>query len=115
MNEPQRRRRKVDADGQRERREASRRGAATVKQAFTEALTRRVFAERVGVHLTTVRRWEALAIVTPKRQTVLNIPTLIFDEADVQVGRAVVELLRDHRGTMTLQQASEIVKRQGPR
>jgi len=106
-----RRRGEVTAKGERQRRAASKRGAATVKRAFEEALTRRVFAKRVGIHPTTVRRWEALGIVTPKRETVLGIPTLTFTEADVEFGKALIRILAARPGELTLHQAADLVRR----
>jgi hypothetical protein len=113
MDEDRRRRGEVTEQGERQRRAASKRGAATVKQAFAEVLTRRVFAERVGVHPTTVRRWEALGIITPRRESVLGIPTLTFTEADVEFGKALAQILASRPGELTLHQAAEIVRRAG--
>lgn len=110
MNEKRRGRGEVTSRGERRRRAASRRGAASVRDAFGDALTRRVFAAQVGIHLTTVRRWEALGIVKPELRTVLRIPTLIFSEGDVLLGQAIVELLRSNRGTMSLEQAAAIAR-----
>jgi hypothetical protein len=101
----------VTARGERQRRAASKRGGAAVQQAFGEVLTRRVFAERVGIHMTTVRRWEALGVVAPKREPVLGIPTLIFTEADVAFGKALAQLVRDRPGELSLHQAADIVRR----
>lgn len=106
-----RRRGEVTEQGERQRRAASQRGAAAVQRAFAGALTRRVFAERVGIHMTTVRRWEALGVVAPKREPVLGIPTLIFTEADVEFGKALAQLLKDRHGELSLHQAADLVRR----
>ncbi len=104
-----RRRGEVTARGERQRRAASKRGGAAVQQAFGEVLTRRVFAERVGIHMTTVRRWEAHGIVVPTREDVLGIPTLIFTEADVEFGKALAQLLKKRLGELSLEQAARLV------
>lgn len=109
MAESRRRRGEVTEQGERQRRAASKRGAAAVQRAFAGALTRRVFAERVGIHMTTVRRWEALGVVTPTRQAVLGIPTLIFTEADVEFGMALAQLLKKRPGELSLEQAARLV------
>lgn len=108
-----RRRGEVTARGERERRAASKRGGAAVQQAFGEVLTRRVFAGRVGIHMTTVRRWEAHGIIVPTREDVLGIPTLIFNESDVEFGKALAQLVRDRPGELSLHQAADIVRRAG--
>lgn len=107
-----RRRGEVTEQGERQRLAASKRGAAAVQRAFAGELTRRVFAERVGIHMTTVRRWEALGVVTPRRDAVLGIPTLIFTEADVEFGKALAQLLDERRGELTLPQAADLVRRE---
>ncbi len=108
-----RRRGEVTARGERQRRAASKRGGAAVQQAFGEVLTRRAFAKRVGIHMTTVRRWEALGIVAPTRRDVLGIPTLIFDESDVEFGKALAKLVGERPGELSLHQAADIVRRTG--
>jgi hypothetical protein len=113
MDEGRRRRGQVTERGERQRRAASKRGGATVKQAFAEVLTRRLFAERVGIHRTTVRRWEALGIITPTPESVLGIPTLVFTEADVEFGKALAQVLASRPGELTLHQAAELVRRTG--
>ncbi len=90
---------------------ASKRGAAAVQRAFAEVLTRRVFAERVGVHLTTVRRWEAHGIVEPALVPILGIPTLIFTEDDVMFAKALLRTLTERPGELSLRQAAEIVRK----
>lgn len=111
MDEGRRRRGEVTEQGERQRRAASKRGAATVQRAFADVLTRRAFAERVGIHLTTVRRWEAFGIIKPRRESVLGIPTLIFTEADAEFGKALAEILAARPGELTLHQAAELVRR----
>ncbi len=75
-------------------------------------LTRKTFAERVGVHMTTVRRWEALGIVTPTRETVLGIPTMVYTEADVVFGKALTQVLAEQPGLLSLTEAAEVVRGQ---
>ena len=84
-----------------------------MKQAFAEVLTRRTFAERVGIHMTTVRRWEAVGLVVPTRETVLGIPTLVFTEADVDFGKALARTLAERPGQLSLTEAADIARREG--
>ena len=94
----------------RQRRAASPRGAAAVKQAFDEVLTRRRYAEQVGIHPTTLRRWEAAGVVSPTATAILGIPTRVYTETDVEIGRRVVQLLAEHAGVMSLEQAADAAR-----
>lgn len=113
MDEVRRARGEVTKHGAVSRLEASRRGATTVAEAFRSAITRKTFANRLGMHTTTVRRWEALGIVHPQQKEVLGIPTMVFSEKDVERGRAIVALLGAHQGTMSLKQAALVIDEQG--
>jgi hypothetical protein len=93
-----------------QRRAASALGAAAVKRAFDDVLTRRRYAERVGIHATTLRRWKTAGVVSPTRTEILGIPTLIYTEDDVEIGRRVVQLLAEHAGVMSLEQAAETAR-----
>jgi MerR HTH family regulatory protein len=95
-----------------QRRAASARGAAAVKRAFDDLLTRRRYAEQVGIHPTTLRRWESAGVVSPNATTVLGIPTLIYTDQDVEIGRRIVTLLAEHVGVMSLHEAAIIARDQ---
>ena len=69
------------------RRAASALGAAAVKRAIDGVLIRRRYAERVGIHATTLRRWESAGVVSPTRTEILGIPTLVYTDDDVEIGR----------------------------
>ena len=90
--------------------EGSRRGAALVRAEFADALTRRRFAQAVGVHLSTVRRWEAAGIVRPFRLEILNSPTWVFSAEDVPFGRRLARILRERSGAGTLQEAAALAR-----
>jgi hypothetical protein len=93
--------------------EASRLGAAAVKASFGAVLTRRRFAELVGVSTTTVRRWEMAGIVAPRLEVVLGSPTKVFQPTDVEFGRRLAALIRRHPGEFSLTDAAERVRRPG--
>lgn len=91
-----------------QRRAASVRGGAAVKQAFDGVLTRRRFAEAVGIHATTLRRWESAGVVSPTPTVVLGIPTAVYTDHDAELGRRIVTLLTENVGVMSLQEAALI-------
>lgn len=98
-------------DGEQRRAEGSQRGAQAVQAQFAEVITRKRFAGLVGIHITTVKRWENSGIVQPTRQEIIGIPTLVFTDADVGFGRRVVAQLRARPGELTLAQAAEAARR----
>jgi hypothetical protein len=87
----------------------SKKGAEEIRQAFADVITRRVFSERVGIHLSTVRRWESMGVVEPILREVRGIPTMVFSEDDVSFGLKVVRLLKANPGTISLTEAAESV------
>ena len=88
------------------------RGGEAVRTTFSAALTRRRYAELVGVSVTTVRRWEMARIVKPTRQTILGSPTNVFTVEDVDFGRRLIALLRRRSGVVSLEDAARIVRHQ---
>jgi hypothetical protein len=94
------------------RRVGARHGGEIVKAEFASALTRRRYCEIVGIHETTLRRWEKTGLVKPTVQTILNSPTMIFAAEEVSFGKRLVELLRRRAGTISLVEAAEIVRQQ---
>lgn len=100
------------ADNERAARlEASRMGAAAVQASFGAVLTRRRFAELVGISTTTVRRWEKAGVVAPRLEVVLGSPTKVFQPADVEFGRRLAALIRRHPGEFSLTHAADRVRR----
>jgi DNA-binding transcriptional MerR regulator len=79
-----------------------------VKRAFDGVLTRRRYAELVGIHATTLRRWESAGVVSPTATEILGIPTLVYADQDVEVGRRIAKLLAEHQGVMSLDEAAHI-------
>jgi DNA-binding transcriptional MerR regulator len=102
-------------DGAERRREGSARGAEAVRREFEAALTRRRFSKAVGIHPTTLRRWESAGIVQPKLETILGIPTFIYSEEDVRLGKSIVRILREGTGTVSLEEAATIARRRRQR
>lgn len=98
--------------GREQRLRASRVGAAVVQDAFAGVITRRAFADQVGIHATTLKRWESDGIVKPDLVPVLGIPTMVFMEADVALGRAVKQRLDEQPGMLSVRQAAALVRRE---
>lgn len=87
-------------------RAGAQRGAHLVQAEFAAVLTRRRYCELVGIHATTLRRWEAAGIVTPQLETVMRTPTNVFARADVAFGRRLTAMLAEHSGTLSLGEAA---------
>jgi transcriptional regulator with XRE-family HTH domain len=90
-------------------------GAEVVRSRFAQKLTRRRFCDLVGVHPTTLRRWERAGIVRPRLEEVLGSPTWVFSEEDVAFATRLIGLLRDHPGQLTLADAAVAARRRRPR
>lgn len=100
---------KTDSDLQSARsrqRAGAQRGAALVQAEFAAALTRRRYCELVGIHATTLRRWESAGVVTPRLETIMKIPTFVFERDDVAFGRRLVMLLSERSGTISVGEAA---------
>jgi hypothetical protein len=91
--------------------EASRLGAAAVQASFGAVLTRRRFAELVGISTTTVRRWETAGVVVPRLEIVLGSPTKVFQPTDVEFGRRLASMIRRHPGEFSLAEAAARLRR----
>jgi hypothetical protein len=104
----------LSADAVRRIEEGARRGREAIRAEFASALTRKRYCELVGIHKTTLKRWEASGIVKPTRVSIRGIETWVFDEADVEAGREIARLLRDNPGQLSLQQAAVRVRRRKP-
>ena len=81
-----------------------------MSEAFAAAITRRRFCELVGIHKTTLRRWEEAGIVTPRMVPILGIDTWVFEEADVELGSGIADLVRQAPGQVSLQDAARLVR-----
>jgi hypothetical protein len=104
--------------GARRRLAGSRSGGEVVRSRFGEALTRRRYCELVGIHPTTLRRWEGAGVVRPSLETILGSPTYVFQQADVAFGKRLAALLRRRPGELSLAQAAAELQSQtarGPR
>lgn len=78
---------------------------------FGAVLTRRRFCELVGIHATTLRRWEKAGVVRPRLESILNSPTYVFERNDVAFGRRLAGVLAERAGSVTLSAAAEIVRK----
>lgn len=97
-------------DAKRRQLAGSQRGAEAVRNHFAAVITRKAYCDLVGIHPTTLRRWERLGVVTGRSETVLSSPTTTFTEADVTFGRRVVALLRERPGQLSLAEAAAIAR-----
>ncbi len=50
--------------------------------------------------------------MVPTRETVLGIPTLVFTEADVDLGKALARTLAERPGQLSLTEAADIARRE---
>ena len=48
--------------------------------------------------------------MSPTATAILGIPTRVYTEADVEIGRRVVQLLAEHAGVMSLAQAADAAR-----
>jgi hypothetical protein len=103
--------RRVSSEGAQKRLAGSRRGAEAIRASFSDVITRTRYCELVGIHRTTLRRWEREGVVRPTLVPVRNIPTHVFSEDDVDVGRRVVVLLRRGSGRLSLAEATQLARR----
>src|SRR5215216_7426306 len=92
--------RRLSSEGAQRRLAGSRRGAEAIKASFSNVITRTRYCELVGIHRTTLRRWEREGVVRPALVPMHNIPTHVFTEDDVDLGRRVVALLKDGSGAL---------------
>ncbi len=89
----------------------ARRGRETTSEAFAAVITRKRFSELVGIHRSTLKRWEAAKVVQPEMRAIRGIRTAVFSEADVEFGRRLAAVVREQLGTLTLQEAARIASR----
>jgi hypothetical protein len=101
-----------DLDPQRRIREGSRRGGARVREEFEGVITRKRYCELVGIHRTTLKRWERAGVVEPVMQSVIGIRTATYAPGEVEVGRLAAQLLEENRGALSLKDAFERARRQ---
>ena len=94
----------------RARSEAGKRGAQAVKATFGAVITRRRFAELIGVSTSTIKRWEQVGVVRPRMEVILKSPTAVFEPSDVEFGRLLIAVLRGRPGQDTIQEAAQIVR-----
>lgn len=102
--------RMTEPDGIERRLQGSRRGAAQVKSTFDEHVTRRRYCILVSIHATTLRRWERAGVVRPRKKPILGIPTWVFTDDDVMLGRRVKALLDEKSGTLSATEAAARVR-----
>jgi hypothetical protein len=107
--------RRLSSKAARRRLAGSRRGAEAIKASFSNVITRTRYCELVGIHRTTLRRWEREGVMRPALLPVRNIPTHVFTEDDVDLGRRLVALLKDGSGRLSLAEAKRQARRKRAR
>ena len=105
------RRSNLPGESKRRQLEGSQRGAESVRSDFASATTRRRFCELVAIHPTTLKKWEKQGVLRPRLKTILNSPTRVFSEEDVEFGRRLIALLRARPGEFSLEEAAAISRR----
>lgn len=76
---------------------------------FATLITRRRYCELVGIHGTTLRKWEQRGLVRPELVEVMNSPTNVFTGEDVDFGKRLISLLRSRPGEMSIEEAAAAV------
>ena len=104
---------RLEPDAVRRIEEGASRGRRTLSADFATAMTRKRFCSVVGIHETTLRRWEAAKIVRPEMVSIRGIGTWVFNEADVAAGRKIARLLQENSGRFSLEEAAAAVAGQG--
>lgn len=82
-----------------------------MQREFRSVMTRRRYCETVGIHPTTLRRWESEGILAPSSTRVMNLRTNVFSSEDVAFGKKLIALLRKRPGELSLAQAAELIRR----
>jgi len=81
-----------------------------VRADFAALITRRRYCELVGIHGTTLRKWEQRGLVRPELVEVMNSPTRVFTEEDVDFGRRIIGLLRSRPGEISIEEAARALR-----
>ena len=76
-----------------------------MRSEFEAVMTRKRFCDAVGIHATTLRRWEQAGHVNPVRQSVLGIETMVFEDEDVKAAKRAAKLLASHPGVLSVSEA----------
>jgi hypothetical protein len=105
-------RREPSPEGKRRQLEGSRRGAEVVRADFAALITRRRYCELVGIHGTTLRKWEQRGLVRPEVVEVMNSPTHVYTDEDVRFGKRLIGLLRSRPGEMSIEEAAALASRE---
>ena len=77
-----------------------------VSERFAELITRRRFCDLVGIHRTTLKRWEKAGVVAPKLEPVIGIMTYVFTGEEVEFGKRLARLLAARPGEISLTEAA---------
>jgi transcriptional regulator with XRE-family HTH domain len=92
-------------------REGSARGGREVRAKFAEVITRRRFCELVGIHRSTLKRWEKARVVEPALEPVIGIMTYVFTPEDVEFGQRLAGVLASRPGELSLVEGAAEVRR----
>jgi hypothetical protein len=102
--------REISRTGRQRQLAGSRRGSAVVREAFGAAITRRRYCQLVGIHSTTLSKWEKRGILRPEMALIMNSPTRVFAPEDVELGRRIIGLLRENPGRYAVDDAARIAR-----
>ena len=83
-----------------------------VKAKFDAAITRKRYCELVGIHPTTLQKWERQGVVEPRLVQILNSPTRVFSKDDVRFGKKLIALLRARPGELSIRDAARVLGRE---
>ena len=79
---------------------------------FDAAITRKRYCRLVGIHATTLQKWERQGAVEPRLVRILNSPTRVFTEDDVRFGKKLIALLRARPGELSIRDAARELGRE---
>jgi len=74
-----------------------------------QLVDRATYARLVGIHPATITTWNGV-VIKPKYGRTGQYSSQVFSRADVLMGRAVIALLRQRRGELTLEHAAAIAR-----
>ena len=91
-------------------REGSARGGRRVEVEFAQAITRRRLCRLVGIHPSTLRRWENIGVIAPKMKPIMGTITAVFIDEDVEFARALAKTLQANPGQLSVPEAARLIR-----
>jgi hypothetical protein len=87
----------------------------TTRALFAHLMTRRRYAEAVGVHLKTVVNWEKHGVVKPRTRYVGSTPVRTFTQVQVDFGKRLKAVLAENNGRISVVEAAKLARRRSTR